>query len=733
MTLVDTASGAQLGNTVVLTGSQGGATPMAFSPNGSLLAASANGPSGAQVVVIDTATGTPVGPAATLTGSVSTPIKFAPATSRVIVFTGGGATSNVSVLDSTTGAQVGASVQVTGGVITSAVTSDGTRTTVIATTGTSTEITAVDLTSGVKVGSSTYGQVSTVPTFSADGTRVVLPVYYPDFGGVTQFYVVDATTGSALGQLFMTGSTDSQSVTLNSNGTRAAVATYLAGFNLTQVAVVNLTTGQQVGYSTYVTGQSRQTVFSADGSHVVFAVNDSANASTRAIVFNATTGSSTPVYSLDGGYVTGVKINSSGQRVVLSGVTNTGVYTTSTAVIDGDTGTQLGTTLVQNGSVSFDGLQLSPDGAIAAVLTYGNSGGTWLSFVRTANGLQLGDTLAFEGGTPFNPLRFDSDGTRATITTSPASGVRVTVVRLDGPVDSAPTVGTANAVTGVVAGTVNATDPNNGQLTYSVATQAAHGVVTLGTGGQFTYTPNVTARLAAAVSPGDDTDSFIISVTDSHGSSTRSKVVVPVGPTGAVNQVATSTSSPYIDVSPDGTRAALIESSYTSGGYASTITFIDTASGNVIGNRITLPVSNGGTRVSWAPNASRVFITTSTQDQNTGVTTYGGTVIDTATGNQIGNALTFSGIPTLSPDGGHIVAAATERVSGVWQTQVTVYDAATGAVVGSPIVQTGERIGATYATVFNTTGTRAYVSSIDSSQTRASRSSTWSAERACPR
>ena len=72
------------------------------------------------------------------------------------------------------------------------------------------------------------------------------------------------------------------------------------------------------------------------------------------------------------------------------------------------------------------------------------------------------------------------------------------MLRLDGPVTSAATVSTPNVATGVVAGAINATDPNNYPLSYSVTGQGSQGAASVNAAGQFTYTPSPAARLDAA-------------------------------------------------------------------------------------------------------------------------------------------------------------------------------------------------------------------------------------------
>ena len=111
--------------------------------------------------------------------------------------------------------------------------------------------------------------------------------------------------------------------------------------------------------------------------------------------------------------------------------------------------------------------------------------------------------------------------------------------------NSAPTVptqpvGLPDPVTGVVTGTVNASDADNNPLTYTVATGPAKGTVVLDPAtGAYTYTATQAARLAAGTTTGPDTDSFTVAVADGQ-QSTNTIVSVYVSPL----QYSTSTSLP---------------------------------------------------------------------------------------------------------------------------------------------------------------------------------------------
>ena len=103
------------------------------------------------------------------------------------------------------------------------------------------------------------------------------------------------------------------------------------------------------------------------------------------------------------------------------------------------------------------------------------------------------------------------------------------------PVIAGVTLGTANAATGAITGTVRASDPNGDRLTYR-ATTSKKGAVSITSTGVFIYTPTSTARHAAAkvgATTAAKTDTVTITVTDSKGAKTTRAVTVSISPTNA--------------------------------------------------------------------------------------------------------------------------------------------------------------------------------------------------------
>jgi len=132
----------------------------------------------------------------------------------------------------------------------------------------------------------------------------------------------------------------------------------------------------------------------------------------------------------------------------------------------------------------------------------------------------------------------DSKGATAT------RAVTVTIL----PANSAPvpktTVGTPNISTGVVTGSVTATDANNDPLTYSGSATTTKGAVTVNAStGAFTYTPTATARHAAAKigATAATADTFTVTVTDGYGATVPVAVTVAISPKNTAPVAGTTT------------------------------------------------------------------------------------------------------------------------------------------------------------------------------------------------
>ncbi len=130
---------------------------------------------------------------------------------------------------------------------------------------------------------------------------------------------------------------------------------------------------------------------------------------------------------------------------------------------------------------------------------------------------------------------------------STAIPVTVTIAPANtAPVAGTTTVGAPNVSTGVVTGTVSATDADKDTLTFTAPTSTAKGAVTINGGtGAFTYTPTATARRGAAA---DLVDGFTVTVADGYGASVAIPVSVTIAPAYSAPAIQVDKSEPLSEI-----------------------------------------------------------------------------------------------------------------------------------------------------------------------------------------
>ncbi|ULE33593.1 Ig-like domain-containing protein [Mycobacterium sp. IDR2000157661] len=347
-------------------------------------------------------------------------------------------------------------------------------------------------------------------------------------------------------------------------------------------------------------------------------------------------------------------------------------------------------TVSPTGVYTFTPTQAARDGAAAG------TGPTTASFTVTAS----------DG-------EFSTSSAPITVTIVPTSAAN------QAPVAGTPSVTTQDPTTGVVAGQLNFTDPNNDPLTYTVVTQSSAGTVTVNADGTYTFTASNAARLAAGQSSGADYASFTVAVSDGQNSTTTtvSVAVLPANltlsgtsaPTGTTPQgavvvgnrayvanqgahtvsvidITTNTVVKTIAVgyaptgmaaSPDNTRV------YVTNGWSNTVSVIDTATNTVSG---TIGVGQGPVAAAVSPDGTRLYVTNLIGNSVSVINTTTRTVIATVAVGAYPNGV------AVSPDGTRAY------ITNQYSNAVSVINTATNTVITTVAVGTNPSAVAVSAT-----------------------------------
>ncbi len=216
--------------------------------------------------------------------------------------------------------------------------------------------------------------------------------------------------------------------------------------------------------------------------------------------------------------------------------------------------------------------------------------------------------------------------------------------------------------------------------------------------GRFTYTPSAQASSDAATTPGTDTDVFTVTVSDGRGGSVTSDVTVEVAPPGpyATTTLAGAPDSSVV-VSPDGSKAIqVVDVTSAQGVHTRQAIVLDTTTGFQVGNAITLENSSNPARIAFSSDGSSATILVVHSDPDPAYRKTNITVIDTATGMQVGDTIAADGesydVARYSPDSERVVVSSyTETAQGIKIAAVyTVVAAHTGERVGDQIDVAGE-------------------------------------------
>lgn len=403
------------------------------------------------------------------------------------------------------------------------------------------------------------------PTFNADGSEVYLPAGGDYTTGYQQtLSQIDSGTG-AINTLNLPGSP--QTLTFSSDGTRA-YATFVSNSNCDdgncRLAVIDTATMT----TTWITipAISRTMVISTDNRYVYATASDDTlmvvDTATNAVTNILLGGSVSAEYRLavapDG--KTAYAVTGSGQfsnyhwqdhSLEIVDLTNhtvtaipladdpnqlpvspdgTFVYlndndpdTGHSAVLLIDTATNTPTYVPTDGQGSW--LTISANSRRLVEVRFVDSGeGPVSTLVEIDTAAKVANAIPLPGSVGSNALSpdghhlyawsGDNDDTYSLIRVS--LGVGITVSRPD-------------QASGIVTGTLHATDADGDHLIYALTTDASQGTATVHSDGTFTYAPTPEARHNAAAG-GATTDTFTVTVVDGHGGSASTSVTVTVAP-----------------------------------------------------------------------------------------------------------------------------------------------------------------------------------------------------------
>jgi len=185
------------------------------------------------------------------------------------------------------------------------------------------------------------------------------------------------------------------------------------------------------------------------------------------------------------------------------------------------------------------------------------------------------DAARLAAAAPGAPAADTSDSVTVSVNDGHGGTATAVVTVVVAPANRAPTgvasVGAPNPSNGVVTGAVAGTDADGDTIAYSGSASSAKGNFVLNANGTFTYTPNPTARHAAAANgagPAATTDTFIVTLSDGKGGVTPVTVTVAVGPANnaPVGGAVTANSFPNGDFANNLTNWTAINSRVRLGG-----------------------------------------------------------------------------------------------------------------------------------------------------------------------
>jgi large repetitive protein len=395
-------------------------------------------------------------------------------------------------------------------------------------------VTVIDTTTNTVVGTIAVGASPDGLVVKPDGSR--LYVSSTDGNTVT---VVNTTNNTVVTTIAVA---KPSAMAINSSGAILYVANYDAG----TVTKISTSTNAVSGTAVTLPAGSHPTEITVSPDKTkIYVLSVQADGTTGVYAFALSSSSATAITSLSG-TSTGLVVSPDNSRLYIT--TNNGTNSTVT-VINTATKATVGSYAVSGVlagvTVSNDGSTLVVADTKGKITTLDSATGTTLSTLSTRS---VTTTMSQQPGLAMSP-----DGTKILLTDYDLNRVRVvSLAAVTGggtpanqpPVVGTPTLGTPNASTGAVSGSVNATDPNGDSLTYTVAGTPTKGTLVLNANGTFTYTPTAAARHAASTTGASTsltTDTFTVTVSDGREGTATATVTLNISPTNTVPTVRSTT------------------------------------------------------------------------------------------------------------------------------------------------------------------------------------------------
>lgn len=526
---------------------------------------------------------------------------------------------------------------------------------------TTTKVIVVDNATARQVGGTLTlaGIPSGPPSFNASRTRAVVQTH---IGGEVRIAMINATTGTQIGStLLYTGDPPS----LSPFGDRVAITSATAGSSGVSVRIIDTSTGAQIGPTAALdlpASAPRKITWNPAGTRVLVAAQAGdwdAGFTTYAQVIDASTGAANAdVLEIEGGWSSGPLFNAAGTQalVITAGFDSADLAVTRVAGIDMTTGERIGATVTMSGAL--DSVLQTADGDRAIIIVRPDSrapqpNSSSLAVINIATGSRIGTTVTLSGTASAAAL--NAPTTRAIVTHEDFPGGKTAVTVID--TATGVQVGSTVILNGRLVGTVS----------NFVTVDGAYALVATNTGDAAIVNTLTGARTFLAV-PGEvrnfqlssaDGGRAVITTRDEVNDSVSVVVVnmatgVQIGNTVRVDG---DTYAPLL-LSTDRALITTYDKDIWTGAERTRIVSIDTGTGKAVSSTLTMTGALYGKQL-LSPTGSRALLTVSVWNP----LTYSGTtklcVFDVTTGKQVGTAISVSGEvsvpPTFSPDGSRVV------------------------------------------------------------------------------